>query len=207
MGNSTGKDNNGRPPLWGELPISRPRLPLGIVAEIDRIREQFTDPEDAHQYILECLTRKPKVRRLKLYDCRISATPGISASGGDNSYEEREVPLLLLKNPAKSFLVRVAGASMVDAGIGDGNFIIAEERNPLFENPPNRAIVTAVVDDQILVKRYRYRQNKHELLSENQSRNYPSISIELDASDHNSIYIFGIFQRVIPESMMNITAL
>jgi SOS-response transcriptional repressor LexA len=197
------RENYGRPPRWGELLISRPRFPLDIVAEIDRIRDQFTSPEDAQQYILDCLTRKIKMQRLKLYDCRVSASPGITAVIDNASYEEREVPLSFLKRPEKSFLVRVVGDSMEDAGIRNGDFLIAEEMNPLFEEPQSGAIVIAVVNDQLLVKRYRHSRNGHELLSENRRKKYPSILISSDASDQYSIYIFGIFQRVISNSLID----
>jgi DNA polymerase V len=123
--------------------------------------------------------------------------------GEDSSYEEREVPLLLLKNADKCFLVRVAGDSMQDAGIQDGAFIVAEKMNPLFERPPNGSIVVAAVEDQMIIKRYRHRHNKYDLISENRNRNYSPISISSDMSDHHSIYIFGVFQRVIPESMID----
>ncbi|MBW4489916.1 MAG: S24 family peptidase [Trichocoleus desertorum ATA4-8-CV12] len=204
MPHSKKKQAPGRPSTWGNLEVVRPRLPLNIVTEIDYIRDQFTDPEDAHQYILGCLNGTLKMQRMKLYDFRISATPGITSPGGDASYEEIEVPSILLKNPNKSFLARAAGDSMKDAGIPDGAYIVAKEMNPLFESPPDRAIVTAVVNDQILIKRYRYRYNKHELLSENRRKNYPPIVISSDMSDHDSIFIFGVFERVIPDSMMRI---
>lgn len=200
------KKGRGRPKGWGNLSMSkvRPRYPLSIVAEIDRIREQFVDPEDAEQHILDCLTRKVRMQRLKLYDCRVAATPGITAFADSGDYEEREVPMSLLKRPDKSFLVKVAGDSMEDAEIHDGNFIIAEAVNPLFERPSNKAIVIAVVDDQMLVKRYRYWRNRHELLSENRRKNYPPIIISSDMSDQHSVYIMGIFRSVVSDSMIGL---
>ncbi len=174
-----------------------------MVAEIDRIRDQFTSPEDAQRYILNCLNHKIKMQRLKLYDCRVSATPGITAASDNASYEEREVPLPFLRRPEKSFLVRVVGDSMEDAGIHNGDFLVAEEINPLFEKPQSGAIVVAAVDDQLLVKRYRCWRNRHELLSENKRKKYPPIVISADTSDHYSIYIFGVFQKVISKSLID----
>lgn len=190
-------ENYGRPSRWGDLLISRPRLPLDIVTEIDKIRDQFSNPEDAQQYILDCLNCKTKLHRLKLYDCRVSATPGITAASDNAGYEEREIPLSFLKKPEKSFLVRVAGDSMEDAGIPDGAYLIAEERDPLFGYTKSGEIVIAVVDDQLLVKRYRHWRNRRELLSENRRKNYPPIDILQDDSQQGSIYIIGVFQRVI----------
>jgi DNA polymerase V len=195
--------NYGRPPRWGDLPLSRPRFPLDIVAEIDRIRDQFSSPEDAQQYILDCLNRKITMQRLKLYDCRVSATPDITAASDNASYEEREIPLSLLKKPEKSFLVRVAGDSMEDAGISNGDYLIAEERHPLFGHTESGEIVIAVADDQLLVKRYRHWRHRRELVSENRRKNYPPIIIPSDSSQQHSIYIIGVFQRVIDESLID----
>jgi len=196
--------NYGRPPRWGDLSLSRPRFPLDIVAEIDRIRDHFSSPEDAQQYILDCLNRKIKTQCLKLYDCRVSATPDITATSDNASYEKREIPLSFLKKPEKSFLVRVAGDSMQDAGISNGAYLIAEERNPLFERTENGEIVIAVVDDQLLVKRYRDWQRGRELISENRRKNYPPIIISSDSSQQHSIYIIGVFKRVIDESLISL---
>jgi len=196
-------ENYGRPPRWGDLRLSRPRLPLDIVAEIDRIRDQFSSFEDAHQYILDCLNCKIKMQRLKLYDCRVSATPDITAASDNASYEEREIPLSFLKKPEKSFLVRVAGDSMEDAGISNGDYLIAEERDPLFGHTESGEIVIAVVDDQLLVKRYRHQRHRRELISENRRKNYPPIVISSDSSQQHSIYIVGVFLRVIDESLIS----
>ncbi|NJL20932.1 MAG: hypothetical protein HC895_09130 [Leptolyngbyaceae cyanobacterium SM1_3_5] len=198
------RKRKGRPGTWEGFEITRPRLPLKIAAEIDKIRDQFDDPEDALEFILGSLDRKPKMQRLKFYDFRVSATPGITGQSETGSYEERDVPLLFLKNPEKCFLARVAGDSMKDAGITNGAFIVVEAMNPLFQAPPNHSIVTAVVEgDQVVIKRYQQRQNHHELLSENSKRKYPPILISSEMSEHQSAYIFGIYQRVIPESLID----
>ncbi|MCY7277923.1 MAG: S24 family peptidase [Phormidesmis sp. CAN_BIN44] len=195
--------NLGRPPKWGDLQILRPRLPLALVTQIDSIRDEFTDPEEAHQYLLDCLSLQPRMQRLKLFDSSIAATPGLT-SGENDSYEERDVPLVLLKHPEKSFLLQVRGDSMEDAKIHDGDIIVVESLNPVYERPSNGSIVTVTVNDQTMIKRYRYHHREHELRSENRRKAYPPIHISSTMSDHLSVYIFGTFKRVIRESMLGI---
>jgi DNA polymerase V len=194
----------GRPPEWGSFEIDkgRPSLPLEITSEIARIRERFTDGEQAANYILDCLTNNHRMYKLKLYDCRISATPGITAADDSDGYEEKDVPLSLLKKPTKSFLVKVSGDSMKDAGIRNGNIILVEKIDPLYENPPDKSIVTAYVDGQLVVKRYRRHRNKVELLSENRRKAYPPIIISPESSEDFAVFIFGIYQQVIDDSMV-----
>ncbi len=191
-------DNFGRPPRWGELKITRPRLPLDIAAQIDRIRDEFGDPETANQYIVDCLLLNPQLVQLRLFDCCIAATPGINSTGEQESYEEREVPSLLVKNPNKSFLLRVHGDSMEDAGIYDRSIILVESH---CGTPSNGSIVIAAVNDQTVIKRYQRHKNKQVLLSENRKKAYPPICVSSEMSDHLVIHIFGVFKRVIPESM------
>ncbi|WP_346291965.1 LexA family protein [Sphaerothrix gracilis] len=194
----------GRPSTWGNYALIRPRLPIEIVMEIDKIREKFESFEDAISYVLFALRTKPEMQSLKLYNFRMSATPGVTGIG-DGSSEEREIPLLFVENPKKSFLVQVAGDSMEDAGIYDNDLILVEKIDASLESLSDRSIVTAFVDDQMLVKRYRLRQGYHELVSENskKAKDYPPICISPDMSEHHSIFIFGVYRRTIPKTMLD----
>ncbi|MEM9218383.1 MAG: S24 family peptidase [Cyanobacteria bacterium P01_F01_bin.150] len=195
----------GRPTVWGELPLSRPRIPLEVDALLNEIRHKFTEPLDAYNYILSSLSREPEMQTLRLYDSRVSATPGITGNTEDEAHREISIPRLFMDKPERAFLVKVAGDSMRDAGINHGDVILAERINPLFECPQDRKIVVAIVhNDQLVIKRYRKRQRGHELLSENHQKDYPSIWIQPDMSEHMSSFIFGVFHRVIPQCIMEI---
>lgn len=61
------------------------------------------------------------------------------------------------------FLLRVAGESMIDAGIMDGDFLIVHQQ----EVASNGEIVVALIEDEATVKRFYRRENYIELRPEN----------------------------------------
>lgn len=65
------------------------------------------------------------------------------------------VPVELLPNN-QTFMLRVKGESMINAGIFDGDQIIVEEQN----TARNGEIVVALLDDSATVKRF-YKENGH----------------------------------------------
>lgn len=67
-----------------------------------------------------------------------------------------EVGRDLLKKPQGSFALRVSGLSMINAGILEGDFVIANRDT----RPKDGDIVIALVDGKNTVKRYREAPNK-----------------------------------------------
>lgn len=205
-------NSKGRPHSWGkEVDIVRARVPVSIMAEIDYIRDQITDPVKAERHIVELLSLNTSKISLKLYDTNVSATPGIAAVG-NSSYEAIEVPKSILKRPKKSFLLRVSGDSMEDVGIHHGDIVAVEK----FEGVPNdREIVLAYINDgeqeQIVIKEYREYKYRYELQSRNRKKEYLPIRISKNGLGKNqfmleeqrTVKIFGIFDTVIPESWIN----
>jgi DNA polymerase V len=57
----------------------------------------------------------------------------------------------LIRNPAATFLVRVKGESMRDAGIHSGDTLIVDRS----VTPADRQIVVAMIDGEFTVKRFR----------------------------------------------------
>ena len=81
---------------------------------------------------------------------------GTIPAGGPVISEEHvidyfEVGNDLLKKPAGSFALRVTGLSMIDAGILEGDFVVANTASA----PKDGDIVVALVDGANTVKRYR----------------------------------------------------
>jgi len=72
---------------------------------------------------------------------------------------------LLIQNPAATFAVRVAGDSMIGAGIFPDDIAIVDRSR----NPVDRCIVLALVDDEFILKRYRRRGGKVWLQADNPS--------------------------------------
>ncbi len=110
---------------------------------------------------------KPQFSEQKLpaFIARIAA--GFPSPAAD--YEESKLDLNkhLIKNPAATFFVRVAGDSMVGAGIHDGDLLIVDRA----KDPKNGSVIIAVLDGQLTVKRLRIRRGTYSLEPEND--NYP----------------------------------
>lgn len=61
-----------------------------------------------------------------------------------------DVPPSLVRNPSKTFALRVSGSSMIDDGIHDGDVILVQKQI----TASNGEIVVASVDNESTVKRY-----------------------------------------------------
>ncbi len=69
----------------------------------------------------------------------------------------------LVKNPAATFFVRVAGDSMIDAGIHPGDILIVDRSL----EPVDKKIVIAVINGELTVKRIRIKSGQIYLVAEN----------------------------------------
>lgn len=208
----------GRPPVWGnEADTMKATLPLEIVSEIDSIRSQISDPTRAKEYVVELLRRDARKMSLKLYDSRVSASPCVTSTfelGSENSYEIVEVPVKVLSKPNDSFLLKVAGDSMKDAGIDHGDIVAIKKFKGV---PGNGDIVLARIDDgghdQIVIKRYREYRFRYELQSMNKEKNYAPIQIsrrrepvesKFLLEDQCRFEVLGIFDTVVPQSWIDL---
>ncbi len=117
--------------------------------------------------------------------CGISA--GFPSPADD--YIDRMLDLneLLITNPSATFFVRVAGESMIDAGIHDGDILIVDRSL----EPQNGKIVIAVVDGELTVKRLVKNNGAYKLVAENPD--YPSLEI----TDETQCEIWGTATSVI----------
>src|SRR5713101_2801074 len=77
----------------------------------------------------------------------------------------------LIKHPAATFFVRVAGESMQEAGIHSGDVLIVDRALP----PSDGSVVIAAVNGELTVKRLLKRHGTLLLMPENQQ--YPPLPI------------------------------
>lgn len=94
---------------------------------------------------------------------------------------------MLIEHPAATFLIKVEGHSMKDAGILDGDIAIVDRALP----PSHGRIVVAVVDDEFCLKRLVYRGGRCFLESANAS--FPPMEV----SDCSENKIWGVVKHVI----------
>ncbi len=106
-----------------------------------------------------------------------------------DDYLDRTLDLneYLINNQAASFFIRVAGESMQGAGILPGDILLVDRS----VEPAHNKIVVAVLDDEMVVKRLRYRQGRGILVSENPEFRPIEISDAMEAG------IWGVVTAVI----------
>jgi DNA polymerase V len=71
----------------------------------------------------------------------------------------------LIKHPAATFFVRVAGDSMINAGIHPGDILVVDRAL----EPQDSNVVIAVIDGELTVKRISQRHGKLFLVPDNQA--------------------------------------
>jgi DNA polymerase V len=93
----------------------------------------------------------------------------------------------LIKHPAATFFVRVAGDSMIAAGIHPGDILIVDRSI----EPADKKVVIAVIEGELTVKRIRRLKGKIVLMPENE--NYKPLQINAEMS----FEIWGVVTNVI----------
>lgn len=91
----------------------------------------------------------------------------------------------LMRDPIATFIVRVAGDSMIGAGIFDGDELIVDRGLDAGDG----AVVVAIVNDELTVKRFRRADGRIWLQPENPA--YPVI----DLDEHDELRIWGVVTR------------
>lgn len=105
---------------------------------------------------------------LPFFTTRISA--GFPSPADDHIDQKLDLNSLI-KHPLDTFLVKVEGDSIVNAGIQDGDILVVDKA----VEPLNNKIVVANINGELTVKRLKIVGTKVYLLAENP--NYKSIEI------------------------------
>ena len=113
---------------------------------------------------------------LPFFETKVQA--GFPSPAEDHLEQRLDLNSLVIENPSATFFVRVAGESMKDIGITDGDILVVDRS---IENWENR-IVVAVIDSEFTIKRFTS-QNETVIL-EAANPDYPVIEItpEMDFS-------------------------
>ena len=106
---------------------------------------------------------------LPFFDTKVQA--GFPSPAEDHLEQRLDLNSLVIENPSATFFVRVAGESMNDAGITDGDILVVDRSIESWEN----RIVVAVIDSEFTIKRFTYQNGDVVLEAENSD--YPAIKI------------------------------
>ncbi len=101
-------------------------------------------------------------KKFTQHDVPTANATGFGAAADD--YMERGIDLneQLIRNKPATFFMKVTGNSMVNAGIFDGDIVIVDKS----VRPASGRIVIAVLDGEMLIRRYEKTFNKTFLIPE-----------------------------------------
>jgi DNA polymerase V len=126
-------------------------------------------------------------KRFTQHDVPTANATGFGAAADD--YMERGIDLneQLIRNKPATFFMKVSGNSMVDAGIYDGDIVIVDKSI----KPVNGKIVIAVIDGDMLIRRYERTLNRLRLLPETADL------LPIDVSEFADFKVWGVVICVI----------
>jgi DNA polymerase V len=119
-----------------------------------------------------------------MYINEVTEKNGISSALSQKKNENKEVDLnnFLRVKSESSFLMKVRGDSMLNAGISSGDMIIADKSI----KPKSGDIVIAELNGKLTIKRYF--DNGKKLLLKPENEKYQNIQL----TGNDSIYIWGV---------------
>ena len=92
-----------------------------------------------------------------------SVIPAGFPSPTDDYRETFDIATHIVRHPSSTFFMRVAGDSMINAGIFDGDLIVVDRGL----DPKSGDIIVAVLNGELTVKRFRKNGSQIELVAEN----------------------------------------
>ncbi len=162
------------------------RLPIRIADEI--LAALAKEPEEIELGTnVESIFRPERTTKLRLPLYLNPVAAGFPAPTEDYVDDNIDLNRHLVKHPETTFLVRVVGESMKDAGIHPNDMLIVDRSIEV----TNGQVVIAVVNGELTVKRIRKHKNKLWLMPENKSFK----PIEID--ENTDLHIWGVVTNVI----------
>ncbi len=117
---------------------------------------------------------KKRLKNLNLYSSQIPA--GFPSPAEDFMEKRLDLNDYLVKNESSTFLVRVKGSSMVNAGISDGDLLVVDRSL----EPVDGKIILGILNGEFTVKRIVKEKNRLILAPENESFRPIEITEEMD---------------------------
>jgi DNA polymerase V len=127
---------------------------------------------------------------LKLPLVSASVEAGFPSPADDHMERGIDLNEELIRNPAATFLIRVQGESMRDAGIHSGDTLIVDRS----VTPYDRQIVVAMIDGEFTVKRFRKVNGKIFLEAANDSFS------PIEVGENQELTIWGAVTYIIHQA-------
>lgn len=179
----------GRPQGTGKYgePTKAVRLPISIADKVLSSLSSNNNPEIKSGTIVQSVLKSESNTKINLPLYLNPVAAGIPAPTEDYIDDNIDLNRHLVKHPETTFLVRVAGESMKDAGIHPNDMLIVDRSLEVI----NGQVVIAVVNGELTVKRILKNKEKLFLMPENESFK----PIEID--EHTDLHIWGVVTNVI----------
>jgi DNA polymerase V len=114
---------------------------------------------------------------------------GFPSPADDHVETTLDLSTALIQNEEATFFVRVAGSSMTEAGIHDGDILVVYRSI----EPDDGSVVVAALDGELTVKRYEVRSGSSYLLPE--ADGYAPIPVR----DGQDLVVWGVVRHVVHE--------
>ncbi|MEI9955130.1 MAG: translesion error-prone DNA polymerase V autoproteolytic subunit [Ferruginibacter sp.] len=126
-------------------------------------------------------------KRFSQQDVSTANATGFGAAADD--YMERGIDLneQLIRNKPATFFMKVSGNSMENAGIFNGDIVIVDRSL----KPQNGKIVIAVIDGDMLIRRYEKTMNSLRLVPETAKLS------PIEVSEYSDFKVWGVVSCVI----------
>jgi len=159
------------------------RIPLSLLEPVDKLLKDFSQLRNSENIDALSALTVGKHLRMPLYSSNVPA--GFASPADDFVEEYLDLNDLLVKREEATFFVRVAGRSMVDAGIQPDDILIVDRSL----EAEHGKIVIAVIDGEVTVKRLYNRAGKVILKAENPE--YKDIPV------NGALHIWGVVTSII----------
>jgi len=137
---------------------------------------------------------KKKIK-LKLFAQGVSA--GFPSPADDYIDKNLDLNEYMIKHPAATYLIKVVGNSMIDAGISTGDILIVDRSI----EPADSKIVVAVINGEFTLKRFRKIDNKIFLYPENSSFKPIEIKEEMECQIWGVVtFVIHSFENYMPRA-------
>jgi DNA polymerase V len=167
---------------FGE-PTQPIRVPLSLLPSVKALLS-CSGKQPGGLYLLP-FTAQPSALSLPLYGSRVPA--GFPSPADDHLDKSLDLNDHLVQHPAATFFVKVQGHSMIGAGIHHGDLLVVDRSL----EPKHQAIVIAVVNGDLTVKRLKVENGRVWLMPEN-----PDFS-PLEITDGMDLHIWGVVAHVV----------
>jgi len=159
------------------------------------------DTLESKGYISRMATKPRAIKLIKNADGEVIADPeekcifaplvGRITAGQPILAEENKEGLFpipsTISNDENCFVLRVAGDSMIGAGINDGDYVVVRQQN----NAENGEIAAVLIEDEATVKRIYIEENSYRLQPENEAFE-PITAREVEILGK----VIGLFRRI-----------